>query len=199
VVTEPVDTRGFVAVPEADQRRAIDTLVTAFATDPVIRWLYAEPWRYLAHYGDFVETFGGQAFGEGTAWVLGDFRAAAVWLAPTSQLDEDAIVQHLERTVAPDNFGVLLDLLGQMDAGHPPEPHWYLAWIGVDAAMQGRGLGHELMTNCLQVVDADSTPVYLDNTNPRNVAFYERHGFRVTGQSQVGSCPPVIGMLRDAQ
>jgi GNAT superfamily N-acetyltransferase len=199
VVTEASESTGFVNVPERDRRRAIDTLVTAFAVDPVLRWFYAEPWRYLAHYGDFVEKFGGQAFGEGTAWVLGDFQATAVWLSPSTKLDEDAIVHHLEQTVAPQELGDLLDVVGQMDGGHPPEPHWYLAWIGVDVAMQGRGLGDELLARCLQVVDADSAPVYLDNTNPRNVPFYERHGFRVTGQSQAGACPPIIGMLRDAQ
>jgi ribosomal protein S18 acetylase RimI-like enzyme len=186
-------------VAAADRGRAIDTIVTAFAADPVIRWFYSEPWRYLAHYGDFVEAFGGQAFGEGSAWTLGDFHATAIWLSPASRLDDDAIVHHLASTVAPEKFRDLLDVLGQMDAGHPPEPHWYLAWIGVDAAMQGRGLGNELMAHCLQAVDADSAPVYLDNTNPLNVAFYQRHGFRVIGESQAGACPPLIGMLRDAR
>lgn len=199
MVTQPGERRRFVKVDEADRRRAIQTLVTAFAVDPVLRWFYAEPWRYLAHYGDFIEKFGGQAFGEGTAWVLGDYHAAAVWLSPASKLDEDAIVQHLEHTVAPEHLGDLLEVVGQMDAGHPAEPHWYLAWIGVDLAQQGRGLGNELLARCLEMVDADGAPVYLDNTNPRNVPFYERHGFRVTGQSQAGACPPLVGMLRDAR
>ena len=199
MVTQVPQAQAFVKVAEVDRRRAIDTIVMAFATDPVLRWFYSEPWRYLAHYGDFVKTFGGQAFGEGSAWILGDFHAAAIWLSPASRLDDDAIVHHLESTVAPEKLGDLLDVLGQMDAGHPPEPHWYLAWIGVDPAMQGRGLGGELMAHCLQVIDADGAPAYLDNTNPLNVPFYERHGFRVTGESQAGACPPLVGMLRDAQ
>ena len=189
----------FVKAAEADRRRAIDTLVTAFVVDPVIRWFYSEPWRYLSHYGDFVETFGGQAFGEGSAWVLGDFQATAIWLSPASRLDDDAIVHHLQSTVAAGKLGDLLEVLGQMDAGHPPEPHWYLALVGVDAAMQGRGLGDDLMTQCLLVIDNDNAAAYLDNTNPRNVPFYERHGFRVTGQSQAGACPPLVGMVRNAQ
>jgi ribosomal protein S18 acetylase RimI-like enzyme len=197
VVTQVTQAQTFVKVSQADRRRAIDTIVLAFATDPVLRWFYSEPWRYLAHYGDFVETFGGQAFDEGSAWMIGDFRATAIWLSPASRLDDDAIVRHLDSTVAPEKLGDLLEVLGQMDAGHPPESHWYLAWIGVDAAMQGRGLGGELMAQCLQVIDADGAPAYLDNTNPLNVPFYERHGFRVTGESQAGACPPLIGMLRD--
>jgi ribosomal protein S18 acetylase RimI-like enzyme len=199
MVGEVAQAHTFVKVEEADRRPAIDTLVMAFAADPVIRWFYSEPWRYLTHYGDFVEAFGGQAFGEGTAWMLGETQATALWLSPASKLDDDAIVHHLESTVAPEKFADLLEVLGQMDAGHPPGPHWYLAWIGVDTAMQGRGLGNELMARCLRVVDADHAPVYLDNTNPVNVPFYERHGFRVVGESQAGACPPLIGMLREAQ
>ena len=199
MVTEATESATFLNAAEADQERAIDTIVMAFATDPVIRWFYAEPWRYLTHYGPFVEAFGGQAFGEGSAWTLSDSQATAIWLSPESRLDDDAIVQHLESTVAAENIGDLLEVLGQMDAGHPAEPHWYLAWLGVDTARQGRGLGNQLLTDCLNVIDADHAPAYLDNTNPVNVPFYERHGFRVTGESQQGACPPLVGMLRDAQ
>ena len=195
---ETTDARKIVKVAQADSRRAIETIVMAFGADPVIRWFYSEPWRYLTHYGDFVETFGGQAFGEGSAWTLGNFDATAIWLSPASKLDDEAIVNHLESTVAAENIADLLEVLGQMGAAHPPMPHWYLAWLGVDAAMQGRGFGDELMAQCLEVIDSDNAPCYLDNTNPVNVPFYERHGFRVVGESQAGACPPLIGMLRDA-
>jgi len=86
-----------------------------------------------------------------------------------------------------------------MDEAHPKFPHWYLPWFGVDAAVQGRGLGGELMKHCLTVVDKDHLPAYLDSPNPRNVSFYERHGFVVTGEAQAGTCPPIVSMLRAAR
>jgi ribosomal protein S18 acetylase RimI-like enzyme len=189
----------FTGVGAAEQAHAIDTIVMAFAADPVIRWFYPEAWRYLAHYGHFVEAFGGQAFGEGTAWSIDGFAGTAIWLSPTSHLQDEAIVQHLESTVAPEHLPDLFEVLRQMDASHPAEPLWYLAWLGVDTSMQGRGLGNDLLARCLQVVDADHAPAYLDNTNPANVPFYERHGFRVIGESQAGACPPLTSMLRDAR
>jgi ribosomal protein S18 acetylase RimI-like enzyme len=186
-------------VPLADQERAIGAVVTAFAADPVIRWMYPEAWRYLEHYSPFVQAFGGQAFGEDTAWTCGDFKATAIWLSPQSRLDDDAIVKHLEATIDPVKRADLFDVIGQMDATHPSEPHWYLAWLGVDTAMQGRGLGNTLLEHCLHAVDIDHAPAYLDNTNPRNIPFFERLGFRVVGESQAGACPPLVGMLRDAR
>ena len=55
------------------------------------------------------------------------------------------------------------------------------------------------MKHCLTIVDEDHLPVYLDSPNPRNISFYERHGFEVTGQAQAGACPPVVSMLRAAR
>jgi hypothetical protein len=55
------------------------------------------------------------------------------------------------------------------------------------------------MKHCLRVVDNDHLPAYLDSPNPRNVSFYERHGFVVTGEAQAGTCPPIVSMLRAAR
>ena len=84
-----------------------------------------------------------------------------------------------------------------MEEAHPAMPQWYLPWFGVNCALQGQGLGSRLMTPCLEIVDQEHLPAYLDSTNPRNVPFYERHGFEVTGQWQAGDSPPIISMLRE--
>jgi len=55
------------------------------------------------------------------------------------------------------------------------------------------------MEYCLGVVDASHLPAYLETPNPRNVSFYERHGFAVTGDAQSGTCPPVVFMSRAAR
>lgn len=189
----------FLPVRENGQHRALDTLVLAFTADPVIRWLYPEARQYLTHFPEFLAAFGGRAFAERTVWRLGAFSAVALWLPPRVDLDGDAIVAVLTETVAPEQHEDAFSVLGQMDDAHPRFPHWYLAWFGVDGAVQGRGFGGELMTHCLRIVDEDHLPAYLDSPNPRNVSFYERHGFEVTGRAQAGACPPVVSMLRPAR
>ena len=39
-------------------------------------------------------------------------------------------------------------------------------------------------------------PAYLESSNPANVPLYQRHGFEVLGEIQVGSSPPVFPMYR---
>ena len=188
-----------VAVRETEQRIALDTLVVAFSADPVERWLYPEAYQYLTHFPAFLSAFGGKAFAEESVWRLGAYSGVALWLPPHVDLDGDGIVAVLTDTVAPEKHEDTFAVLGQMDDAHPKFPHWYLPWFGVDPAVQGRGLGGALMKHCLRVVDEDHLPAYLDFPNPRNISFYQRHGFVVTGEAQAGACPPVTAMLRAAR
>jgi ribosomal protein S18 acetylase RimI-like enzyme len=189
----------FLPVGEDDQIKALATLTLAFAADPVERWLYPESQQYLAYFPKFLAAFGGRAFDEQTVWKLGEFSAVALWLPPGSEPAGDAITTVLADSVAPGQHDDMFAVLSQMDEAHPTYPHWYLPWFGVDAAMQGSGLGSQLMKHCLGIIDASSLPAYLETPNPRTIAFYERLGFEVTGEAQAGTCPPVTFMLRAAQ
>jgi GNAT superfamily N-acetyltransferase len=177
---------------------AIATLVSAFSEDPVERWLYPETERYLADFPAFVAAFSGTSFDRKTAWCLGQCSAVALWLPPGEAADGDALLALLIDSVAPALHADLFSMLEQMDEGHPTFDHWYLPWLGVHAAEQGKGLGSQLLQSCLGVVDASHLPAYLETPNPRTIPLYERHGFVVTGVAQAGSCPPMTFMLRAA-
>jgi ribosomal protein S18 acetylase RimI-like enzyme len=186
-------------VTAADQARAIDTLVLAFAADPVDRWLYPDPSRYLVHFRQFVTAIGSQAFAGQTAWKIGECLAVALWLPPGAEPDEDSVTSTLAGTVAASRHDVMFALLEQLAEAHPAGPHWYLPCLGADPASQGRGLGTQLMKSCLATVDQSGLPAYLETPNPRTIPFYERLGFEVTARAQAGDCPPMTCMLRTAR
>ncbi len=179
-----------------DQAKAIATLVSAFIADPVERWLFPKANDYLTFFPGFVAAFGGGAFEGGTVWRAGDFAAVAMWMAPGNLPDSEAIVAALRESVSPDKHADTFSILEQMDTVHPTDRHWYLPWLGVDAAHQGNSLGSSLLQQCLSHVDADHCPAFLETPNPRTVPLYERHGFQIIGVSQAGTCPPVTSMLR---
>ena len=184
---------------ESEKERAVDTLVLAFTADPLMRWLYPDARQYLAHFPEFIAAFGGNAFAAQTAWSLDDCSAVALWLPAGTQQDADAITSVVAETVSPEKLEDILLVGLQVDEAHPEFAHWYLPFFGVDSALQGNGLGGALMKHCLGILDASGLPAYLETSNPRNIPFYERHGFEVTGEAQAGACPPVTFMLRAAQ
>lgn len=190
---------GFVSIDPGEQARAYAPLVMAFTTDPAERWLYPDAQEYLTHFPRFLAAFGGRAFDAKTAWQSRDFSAVALWLPPGVEPDGDAIVAVLTGSVAADKHDDLFSVLEQMNIAHPTYPHWYLPWFGVDPALQGQGVGSDLLTQCLATVDDDHLPAYLESPNPRNISFYERHGFEVVARTQAGNAPVITMMLRAAR
>jgi ribosomal protein S18 acetylase RimI-like enzyme len=189
----------FAPARVSDQARVIATIVSAFIEDPVERWLFPEPLQYLTNFPTFVAAFGGAAFARQTVWALDGFAAVAVWIPPGAEADAEPIIAALRDGVSFEQHDDVFAVLGQMDAAHPSYPHWYLPWLGVDPAKQGAGLGGQLLKHCLEIVDQDHLPAYLETPNPRTISFYEHHGFEVTSVAQAGACPPVTSMLREGQ
>jgi RimJ/RimL family protein N-acetyltransferase len=62
---------------------------------------------------------------------------------------------------------------------HPADRHWYLGTLGVEPELWGQGIGTELLSTWLQMVDDDRTPAYLETDAAGNLRFYERAGFEV--------------------
>ena len=193
------DVNSFAAAKISDQASVIGTLVSAFIGDPVERWLWPKAQQYLTHFPTFVAAFGAEAFTLQTVWTLDGFAAVAWWMPPGVEPDGEAIVAELTRSVAPHKHEATFAILEQMDAAHPKEPHWYLPWLGVDSPHRGAGLGGRLLTRCLEVIEEDHLPAYLDTPNPRTIPFYESHGFEVTTVARAGDCPPVTSLLRAAR
>jgi len=67
---------------EVEVDRAIATLVLAFVTDPVARWMYDDPHQYLLHISRLFRALGTSSFEEGAAQRTVDGLGVALWLPP---------------------------------------------------------------------------------------------------------------------
>jgi len=105
----------------------------------------------------------------------------------------DAVMQGGFRPGIAEDVGVVMKGMAEH---HPHEPHWYLPVIAADPKWIGQGLGALLMKHALRRCDEQGSVAYLESSNPRNIPFYERHGFRIIGRIQSGSSPALTPMLR---
>ncbi len=177
----------------------MNTQLLAFAADPVMRWLWPEPDAYVEHFPELVSSFGGRAFENQAAYVTQEFRGGALWLPPGVDPDDEALDELARSAVPEPQRSGLLSIFEQMAASVPKEPHWHLAFIGVDAFWHGNGIGSALMSHALDRIDEAGSQAYLESTNEQNLSLYRRHGFEVTHEIRVGGAPPLFPMLRSAR
>lgn len=184
-----IDTR---PAHEVDITGLSHALGRAFYDDPVAIWIMPDDNVRAAHLRKFFATVtrhhhlaggGVEVASEGST-----IGAAALW-DPPGRWKQSARAQLMMLPALLLGFGFRLTtgrklgaLLEQMKQQHPEEPHWYLAVIGSDTSVRGKGYGQALMRSRLDRVDAEHAPAYLESSKAENVPYYQRFGFDVTGE-----------------
>jgi ribosomal protein S18 acetylase RimI-like enzyme len=187
------------AATDSEREIVIDALKLAFGSDPAIRCVWPDPQKYLLHFSEFAKAFGGRAFVNNTAFYVGNYSGAALWLPPNIEPDIDIMLGLLHSTTSEDVQNILPSVFEKMASFHPNEPHWYLPLLGVDPLYHGKGLGSILMEYTSKIFDNNNLLGYLESSNPRNISFYQRHGFELLGTIEVDKFPPLFPMLRKPQ
>ncbi|MET8133506.1 GNAT family N-acetyltransferase [Streptomyces sp. NPDC005251] len=174
---------------EADRELVVRLLDEAFQDDPVSNWVFPAPAHRRATHPKLMAAFADAVLAEGRIDLAEDGSACALWLSvPAGNHDgegdgedEDAPAQ-LRAAVDPDNERV--ELIGRLTADIHPEgrAHAYLWMIGVAPERQGEGLGRALIESVLDRCDREGLAAYLEASNARSRALYERLGFVLTGR-----------------
>ena len=177
-------------------------LARAFDDDPVSNYLMPSDRRRPAGLRSFFRAqMTKDLMAYGAVYTTADRSGAALWAPPGKPPlpFHRALLNALPTLpyVAGRNFARSVRFLAHVEAIHPKEPHWYLATLGTDPARQGRGIGSALMAPVLERCDADGVRAYLESSKERNIPFYVRHGFAVTGEVKLAGGPPVWTMWRD--
>jgi ribosomal protein S18 acetylase RimI-like enzyme len=83
------------------------------------------------------------------------------------------------------------------DTNRPAEPHYQLGMIGVAPEHQGKGFGGRLLDTVSEMsgTHPESSGVWLDTENPRNVPYYQRFGYEIKAHNILDGID-VWGMFR---
>jgi GNAT superfamily N-acetyltransferase len=174
------------ALDTRDANAASRLLARAFADDPIITHYLDDPERRAIAFPAFFEGVlyelfpSTQVFG---AWSDDHLVGVAAWLPPEPVEPDAAARAHAHRCqqlvtmMFPNTAGALFAGFAALESLHPEAPHWYLPFVGVEPALQGHGIGRQLLAPVLNTADETSTICYLETPFPRTHAFYEALGF----------------------
>ena len=167
--------------------------------DPVFTYVFPDPAKRRRHSRWFFDLHTRRSTATGMAWRTPG-AGAALWDPPNgwrTSLREDLWValRSVRGTGLRHGQQVAEGLL-EIEKRHPRDEHLYLAVLGLRPERQGQGLGGALLGPGLAHADQHRLACYLESSNPRNVPFYERHGFEVTGEADVGPGVPITFMWR---
>ncbi|KAB1909762.1 N-acetyltransferase [Micromonospora sp. AMSO31t] len=168
-----------VATP-ADRGRVIDSLVAAFAADPVLTHLFPDPASYPRHAAAFFGHLFDKRVRRETIWTIGGGASVAIWEPPVPSEPQpvDSLAAHLPA----DALARVRAYDEAVHAALPADPFWYLGVLGTHPGSAGRRWGHAVMRAGLRRAAADGLPAVLETSNPANVEIYRRAGWQVVRQ-----------------
>ncbi len=80
----------------------------------------------------------------------------------------------------------------------PHQRYAYLNVLGVEPSRQRTGVGTVATSKVIDAAAGAALPVHLETTNPVNVAWYERLGFEVVGDTRLGEDGPELWAMTRA-
>lgn len=190
----------------ADLPALARALARAFQDDPIARWSCAPDALRPSLLERFYEIRLRQLLRHDEVWMAAgdgaDALGGALWLPPeewrTSVREDAQLARVLLHPRLLPRFPLVVHGFTGIERRHPvTPPHWYLAVLGTDPAAQGRGIGSALLAPVLQRCDEDGIGAYLESSKEENIAFYARHGFRVTDVVQLPRGPRAWLMWRE--
>ena len=192
-----MDSPTIIRAAETNKEQVKGVLKLGFANDALLRWVFPDAKAYLESFDHWMEEYSKISFKHDICFAEASFAGASIWHPPGVAFDE-SLLEPTFGNIPEANLGAVAHFFEQFETYHP-EDAWYLAFIAVDPAKQGQGIGSFLLKEALKMIDEKGDRAYLEASNERNKALYERYGFEMIGKVQTEGSPPAFPMIRGAR
>ncbi len=185
-----------ISLQHSDASEAVNILVDAFDSDPLMKWLSDKP-GFLEFFFSLSVPLFSQS---GVCYFDDGKKGVALWTPPGVRPSLPSTLSNAIGFCKAGGVGSLLRfdrMQRKMERHDPPYPHYYLAYIGVCTEGKGMGLGSSLVSHILKECDERQFSAYLESSNPNNLSFYEKLGFNVMQEVELEAGGPSLWpMLR---
>ncbi|EME39642.1 hypothetical protein DOTSEDRAFT_75330 [Dothistroma septosporum NZE10] len=192
-------TQGDANLQEYKEKTTI-LLADIFRDDPVIRFMLSNlgDTARLSYMHEYFSALGKAAMLNNAKFQeCSDWSCVAVWMPPGKKVDNSftiiqaGLVQSVLRLGIGGLKRMLWDYQGQTEKLKKAElgdgKFWYLFFIATIAEARGQGLASRVVKGWKSVARKDGLPIWLEATTEKSRGVYERCGFKVVREIQLGT------------
>ncbi|TVP60521.1 MAG: N-acetyltransferase [Nodularia sp. (in: Bacteria)] len=180
-------------------------LAQGFADDPMLAFVFPDSNTRVEALTNWFQLFVRDGCNRGTVTLASTDQGAIIWYPADVQIFDHNFDELFSKlAVVIEKFGGLeavsrFEQLAKAVVSTEPEvPHCEVFWLALLPESRGQGVGGSLLKPVLEYADANQVGCYLVSSTPRNISFYEKHGFRQLFPLPIGDSLVLTGMWRDS-
>jgi GNAT superfamily N-acetyltransferase len=174
----------------ADKDLVIDLLTQSFDANQSINYIVRQDESRKAHIRALMDYSFEICYLFGEIWLSDDKKACALLLYPQEKRTTFKTVwldiKLIFKAIGLGGIRKTLNRESKIKKNQPREDMVYLWFIGVNPADQHHGIGSKLLAEIITEANSKSHPVCLETSTLRNLPWYQRFGFEIYNQLELG-------------
>jgi ribosomal protein S18 acetylase RimI-like enzyme len=187
------------AANHSNRQLVADILTQAFADDPLLNWFANPSGARPGAIRKLLTMIADVSVSAAETYVTADRNGVVIWEPPGKQIisfiQGPLMPIKLMQVVGMRHIKKITEFLLYIESQRPRDPHMHLSFIGVRPESQRHGLGGLLLEPMLQHCATNGLPVYLENSQEKNLSFYEKRGFEITKEWQCRGARPTVWLM----
>lgn len=175
---------------QSHKERIIDILTEAFDDNPSINYIVKQDSKRKARIRHLMEYCVEVCLATGEIFLSDNEKGCLLIRYPENKLPAfKSLVLDLKlalNSIGLWNIPKVIHREKLIKANQPKLPFYYLWYAGVYPDNQGEGIGSKLMEEVLRHCDKERRPIYLETSVIKNIAWYEKYGFTVCNEIELG-------------
>lgn len=185
-------------------QQVANILAESFIDDPSFSFIFGDIHQKVGVLNAFFEMFVADAMQRGKIVIAPDEQGACIWYQAeveifNEQFEEivSKIINILSELAGKESGKRFESLIEKVGKSEPTQRHCEVFFIGLKPSARGKGIGKSLIKPVLDYADTNQVDCYLVSSSPRNISFYERHGFQKYCPIEISSSYSMTGMWRN--
>ncbi|HWY37596.1 MAG TPA: GNAT family N-acetyltransferase [Bacteroidia bacterium] len=179
-----------IKVKSDDKTLIIDILSRSFDDNQSVNYIVKQDEKRIRRIRSLMDYSFEMCYQFGEVLLSDDRKACALILYPhLKTITLKSIWLDIKLTIQAIGLGGIKKALKRekkIKAKQPNKDMAYLWFVGVDPFYQNKGIGSNLIRMIIQYVNDKNLPIYLETSTLKNIPWYERFGFQVYDELNLG-------------